>query len=140
MYLFKARQVAQAEVDQALERHGLTMDEVRAFLAKNPNIGGPLFHPPHVAGSTTADLVEQVGRLAKTTRLERAGARVRAWTRAAGETVALSARVAPQHAAATVALALAEIAREKGPGIVLSLAERAKSRVAKREDVPVAAE
>jgi hypothetical protein len=146
MYLFKARQVAQAEVDQALERHGLTMEQVRAFLAKNPNIGGPLFHPPHVAGSTTADLVEQVGRLAKTTRLERAGARVRAWTRAAGETVALSARVAPQHAAATVALArragseLAEIAREKGPGIVLSLAERAKSRVAKREDVPVAAE
>jgi hypothetical protein len=45
---------------------------------------------------------------------------------------------------------LAEIAREKGPGMALSLAERAKSRVAKivplsrvtsgEQDVPVAAE
>jgi hypothetical protein len=156
MYMFKAKQVAQAEVDAALARHGLTIEQVRDYLAKHPDVGGSLHHPPHVAGCTSADLIDEVGRLAKTTRLERTLARARSLIRAAGDTAAESARLAPARAKSTVLLVrraggeLAEIAREKAPGMALSLAERAKSRVAKivplsratsaMEDVPVAAE
>ena len=36
MHLFKAKQLAQKEVDKALADVGMTMDEVRAYLEEAP--------------------------------------------------------------------------------------------------------
>ena len=61
MQLFKAKQLAQKETDKALADVGMTMDEVRAFLDKNPEMKSAFHRAPHMAGCTTADLVYEVG-------------------------------------------------------------------------------
>jgi hypothetical protein len=61
MQLFKAKQVAAREVETALADVGMTMDEVRAYLAKHPELMHPFHKSPHKSGSTTADLVYEVG-------------------------------------------------------------------------------
>src|SRR6185295_13180685 len=61
MQLFKAKQLAQKEVDRALADVGMTMDEVRAYLAKHPKMNSAFHRSPHKAGCTTADLVYEVG-------------------------------------------------------------------------------
>ncbi len=61
MQLFKAKQLAQKEVDKALADVGMTMEEVRAFLVKHPEMNHPFHRSPHRSGSTTADLVYEVG-------------------------------------------------------------------------------
>jgi hypothetical protein len=61
MQLFKAKQLAQKEVDRALADVGMTMDEVRAYLAKHPDLASAFHRAPHKAGCTTADLVYEVG-------------------------------------------------------------------------------
>jgi predicted nucleotide-binding protein (sugar kinase/HSP70/actin superfamily) len=62
MQLFKARQIAQREVDQELERAGLTMADVRGHLGKSPRLAHPFHKSRHVAGCTAADLVAEVSR------------------------------------------------------------------------------
>jgi predicted nucleotide-binding protein (sugar kinase/HSP70/actin superfamily) len=61
MQLFKAKQLAQREVDKALADVGMTIDEVRAYLKKHPSLAHAFHRAPHRAGSTTADLVYEVG-------------------------------------------------------------------------------
>jgi predicted nucleotide-binding protein (sugar kinase/HSP70/actin superfamily) len=61
MQLFKSKQLAQKEVDKALADVGMTMDEVRAYLEKHPSLAHAFHRAPHRAGSTTADLVYEVG-------------------------------------------------------------------------------
>ena len=61
MQLFKAKQLAQKEVDKALADVGMTMDEVRAYLKKHPDMNSAFHRSPHMAGCTTADLVYEVG-------------------------------------------------------------------------------
>ncbi len=63
MALFKAKQHAQAEVDRSLAEYGVTIDEVKGFLAGHPRLAGALHKAPHVLGSTAADVVHQVGKL-----------------------------------------------------------------------------
>jgi len=63
MMLFKARQHAHREVEQALEAYDLTMDDVRAFTERVPLLNHPLFRAPHRWGSTTADTIELIGTL-----------------------------------------------------------------------------
>ena len=65
MQLFKAKQLAQKEVDKALADVGMTMEEVRAYLAKHPSLAHAFHRAPHKAGSTTADLVYEVGARSK---------------------------------------------------------------------------
>lgn len=62
MFLFKARQRAQQEYEQALAQHGVTRDQVQAFL-RTSRYGKPLYRAPHRAAGTAADLVHQVGPL-----------------------------------------------------------------------------
>src|SRR6185503_15662199 len=40
---------------------GMTIDEVRAYLAKHPAMMSPFHRSPHRAGCTAADLVYEVG-------------------------------------------------------------------------------
>ena len=47
MYMFKARIAAEQELERALAECGVTSDEVRAFLEKNPKYDSPLHHSPH---------------------------------------------------------------------------------------------
>src|SRR3569623_986657 len=61
MQLFKAKQLAQRVVDQALAEVHMTMDEVRAYLKKHPSLASAFHRAPHKAGCTAADLVYQVG-------------------------------------------------------------------------------
>jgi predicted nucleotide-binding protein (sugar kinase/HSP70/actin superfamily) len=61
MQLFKAKQQAQKEVDKALADVGMTMDEVRAYLARHPAMTSAFHRAPHKAGCTAADLVYEVG-------------------------------------------------------------------------------
>lgn len=61
MQLFKAKQQAQKEVDKALADVGMTIEEVRKYLAKHPDLMSPFHRSPHMAGCTAADLVYEVG-------------------------------------------------------------------------------
>jgi len=61
MQLFKAKQLAQKEVDKALADVGMTMDEVRAYLKKHPAMNSAFHRAPHMAGCSAADLVYEVG-------------------------------------------------------------------------------
>lgn len=62
MQLFKAKQLANKEVDRALEDVGMTMDEVRAYLAKHPKLARPFHRSPHAGGGTTTDLIYEVAQ------------------------------------------------------------------------------
>jgi predicted nucleotide-binding protein (sugar kinase/HSP70/actin superfamily) len=72
LYLFKAREAAEAEVQKALDECGLTMEQVRAHLKKHPELDDPFHPPPHVAACTSADMVYHVSHHMKTSRLQRA--------------------------------------------------------------------
>jgi predicted nucleotide-binding protein (sugar kinase/HSP70/actin superfamily) len=61
MQLFKAKQLAQKEVDKALADVGMTIEEVRTYLDKHPKLAHPFYRAPHKAGCTAADLVYEVG-------------------------------------------------------------------------------
>jgi predicted nucleotide-binding protein (sugar kinase/HSP70/actin superfamily) len=61
MQLFKAKQLAQKEVDKALADVGMTIEEVRAYLAKHPSMAHAFHRAPHMAGCTAADLIYEVG-------------------------------------------------------------------------------
>jgi predicted nucleotide-binding protein (sugar kinase/HSP70/actin superfamily) len=60
MQLFKAKQAAQQEVDRALAETGMTIDEVRAHLARHPRLAHAFHRSPHAAGCTSADLVYEI--------------------------------------------------------------------------------
>jgi predicted nucleotide-binding protein (sugar kinase/HSP70/actin superfamily) len=72
MYMFKARIAAEEELQKALRECGVTVEEVRAFLDKNPKYNSPLHHSPHVGAGSATNLVYEVAPLIKKTALERA--------------------------------------------------------------------
>ncbi|HEY4182544.1 MAG TPA: 2-hydroxyglutaryl-CoA dehydratase [Kofleriaceae bacterium] len=61
MQLFKAKQLAQKELDKACADVGMTIEEVRAYLDKHPEMNSAFHRAPHMAGCTAADLVYEVG-------------------------------------------------------------------------------
>ena len=66
MTLFKAKQAAQRESEEALARWGLSREDVQGFLASTlvgRVVGHALFKTPHHHGSSAADMAELVGRL-----------------------------------------------------------------------------
>jgi predicted nucleotide-binding protein (sugar kinase/HSP70/actin superfamily) len=91
MYLFKARQAAQAEYAAALERFGTTAEEVRAFLDANPGYANPLHRAPHAAGATAADRLHEIAPY-----LGKSGAQIRVLRlRQAAERAASAVKAAP---------------------------------------------
>jgi predicted nucleotide-binding protein (sugar kinase/HSP70/actin superfamily) len=102
MYMFKARIIADEELQRTLAEQGLTAEDVRAFLAANPKYASPLHHPPHKVAGTAANLVHEIAPLIKQSRLERAvnGAR-RAATSVAGTLRGLPAAAVKAQKAAT---------------------------------------
>jgi len=72
MYMFKARIAAEEELNRVLAECGVTIEEVREFLEKNPKYNSPLYYPPHRVAGTAANLVYVVAPLIKKTAAERA--------------------------------------------------------------------
>jgi hypothetical protein len=101
MYMFKARILAEEELRRALEATGLTIDEARAFLEKNPKYASPLHHAPHKVASSAANLVYEVAPLIKMTAAERAVAKAKG----AAKIVLGIARALPGKAAEAKAFA-----------------------------------
>jgi hypothetical protein len=75
MYLFKAKQAALSELERACQEHGVTMEQVRAFLEADPRFGRALHKAPHAYAGTAADLVAEVAPYITMTRTERWRAR-----------------------------------------------------------------
>jgi hypothetical protein len=71
MYLFKAKQVANAEYSRALEEHDLTRDQVKAFLDTSPRFASALFKAAHSYAGVGADVIAAVAPYIKQTRLQR---------------------------------------------------------------------
>ncbi len=60
MQLFKAKQRAQQEVDEALAKAGVSQEQYQKVLAANKIHRDPLHRSPHWAGSSAADLAREV--------------------------------------------------------------------------------
>ncbi len=137
MYLFKARQAAVEDFERALEKTGMTVEKLRAFLKANPKYAAGLHKSPHFAGSTPADLVHEVAEVVdltpaqRTLHLARKHAKV---VLAALRSAAKDAPASTKSAAvlfAQAAAELAEIAKEKAPGMAESAVNAARDRLAK---------
>jgi predicted nucleotide-binding protein (sugar kinase/HSP70/actin superfamily) len=62
MQLFKAKQAALKEFDQALEGYGMSRDEFERHFADHAALRRSLHRSSHVAGCTAVDLVHEVAR------------------------------------------------------------------------------
>jgi predicted nucleotide-binding protein (sugar kinase/HSP70/actin superfamily) len=119
MYMFKAKQAAAAEFEKALSETGLSLERMREFMEQNPSYGAALHHPPHRAGTTTADLVYEIADVIDKTRLERAAISARRWATHARELARGAASRAPVAARAAAGLGaqgareLVDLARER---------------------------
>lgn len=81
MYLFKAKAAATAELERVCEEKGVTIDQVKAFLAKNPRYAHPLHKSPHAAAGTAADLVAEVAERITTPSWKRAARLAERWAK-----------------------------------------------------------
>jgi predicted nucleotide-binding protein (sugar kinase/HSP70/actin superfamily) len=90
MMLFKARNAARAEFDAACAEAGVSPEELRLFLARNPRFQSPFFWPDHKVTSTAADLVHNVAPYMKDRwhGLKQLGRRAGALLRRGGEAAA----------------------------------------------------
>jgi predicted nucleotide-binding protein (sugar kinase/HSP70/actin superfamily) len=79
MYLFKAKQAAQAEYERALQENGVTREEVAAFLEANPKFRDPQYKAAHAYCGNNADIVAAVAPYITKTRSERWKERVTAF-------------------------------------------------------------
>jgi len=69
MMLFKARLAAKAEYKAVLEETGLTVEELKAYLAKKRWRGSSLFYPRHgTVASMAANMAQQMADDIKKTR------------------------------------------------------------------------
>jgi predicted nucleotide-binding protein (sugar kinase/HSP70/actin superfamily) len=71
MYLFKAKQAAVAEMERALKENGVTMEQVKAFLAANPRYNSSLHKAEHRYAGSGADIVAEVAPYITQTRGQR---------------------------------------------------------------------
>jgi predicted nucleotide-binding protein (sugar kinase/HSP70/actin superfamily) len=74
MYMFKGRAVAEAELQKACEEHGVTLEQVRAYLRAHPKskFNSALYKPRHRYAGTAADLVAEVAPYITKSATERA--------------------------------------------------------------------
>jgi DNA-binding transcriptional MerR regulator len=135
MYLFKAKQAAQKEFDQALTDTGLSLEQVNEFLVNNPRYAAPLYLPPHSVAHTAADLVHDIAKVYGKTKLQLAVIRAQSILNGARELALKTGTEAPEKAQAAAAFAreaaveLFTIAKEKGPGAAEAALGKAKAKL-----------
>jgi predicted nucleotide-binding protein (sugar kinase/HSP70/actin superfamily) len=71
MYMFKARERARKEHQDALDKYGITEEQAREFL-KGSRYAKTFYKAPHVVAGTSADLIHEIGPLVGKGRLGRA--------------------------------------------------------------------
>jgi hypothetical protein len=137
MYLFKAKQAALADFEKALEVTGLTVEQVRDFLAKDRKLGNALHHPIHRAASTPADVVYEVADCIGKSRWQRGFESAKRMAADAGEWLVSARKNAPENAHKARKLIgqasseLAEIVKEQAPVLANRAVSGAKGRLAK---------
>lgn len=94
MYMFKARQAAEAEFERALSDTGVTRAQVEEFLRTHPRYANALHKPPHRVAGTAADLVYEVAPLITQSRAERAARSLRHMANTAREAVRRAPEIA----------------------------------------------
>jgi hypothetical protein len=127
MYLFKAKQVAIAEYERALTTHGVTRDQVKAFLESSPRFASPLYKARHEYAGSPADMVAAVAPYITKTRAQR-------WTErltGAGRTSAKLAQQSP-HMVVKIVKGAVEAAPEVVERVKLDAKLFAETRKAAR--------
>jgi len=120
----------------ALKDMGVTVEQVQEYVAKHPRFGHALHKPPHRAGSTSADLIYEVGELITSTRAQRVVRTTKRVWRDATAAFQKAIIGAPETARSTAAFTqqgakeLLDIAKEQGPGLAQKGIEAAKSKAA----------
>lgn len=114
MFLFKAKQQAQEEFDQALQENGVTLEQVQEYVKKHPRLKSALHRAPHRYAGTGADLVAEVAPYLTMTRMERM--KMRATRLVQGTQKA--AKAAPH-----MVVELIDKAKQQGPELVLRVKE-----------------
>ncbi len=138
MYLFKAKQAAIAELERAYTEHGVTQEQVKDFLDKNPRYASPLHKAPHKYAGTGADLIAEIAPMIKLSRAERIRARILGAAKKTQDT----AKNAPH-----VVVELFKSVREQAPAIasrvkedITILREQRKAKKSAPADLSAAAE
>ena len=72
MYMFKARERARQEYQDALAQYGISEEQAREFLKQHPRYSHTFYKAPHVAAGTAADIIHEIGPLVGKGRLGRA--------------------------------------------------------------------
>ncbi len=136
MYLFKAKQAAQAELDKALQETGVTLDQVRGFIEEHPRYASALHKAPHKAGCTAADVVYEVAEQLTTTRSQRLVRTAKRVLSGAKQSLGRAVREAPETARTTAhftregAKELMELCRDQAPGLAQKSLDAARSKAA----------
>jgi len=141
MYLFKAKQAAAAEYDRALGEHGVTKEQVQAFLNANPKFKSPLYKAPHAYAGNCADLVAAVAPYITMTRGQRIKARLVALTKTSTKIAQTSPHMVIKIMKSAVAEAPA-VAKLVAEDITIYREHRAakKAKAQKAEPMDAAAE
>lgn len=135
MYLFKAKQAAQAEFEKALNDTGLTLEQITAFLDENPRYAASLHLPPHAAAHTGGDLVHEIAKVYGKSKLQLAVIQAQSLLNGVKELALKTGTEAPEKAQAAAAFAreaaveLFTIAKEKGPGAAEAALGKAKAKL-----------
>jgi predicted nucleotide-binding protein (sugar kinase/HSP70/actin superfamily) len=138
MYLFKAKQAAISEYEQALVEQGVTREQVEAFLAANPKFNSALHKAPHVYSGNAADLVAEVAPYIKLTRSERWQKRAENFL-ARGKALVLGAPEVAQRIAVGAKEKAPELAKRAREDFAIYREVRAKRKQQKAEPTLAAA-
>lgn len=139
MYLFKAKQAANTEMERACEEHGVTRDQVRAFLDANPRYASPLFKAPHAYAGNGADLVAFCAPFITKTRKERMIARAKGLLSTSKKAVSTAPHMVVKVVRETVASA-PDVARRVKEDITLYRETRTQKKTQLSSEVAAAAE
>jgi predicted nucleotide-binding protein (sugar kinase/HSP70/actin superfamily) len=136
MYLFKAKQAALAEYNQALDENGVTREQVEAYLASSKRFASSLYKAPHRYAGNSADVVASVAPYITQTRTERWKNRLSKL----GTSTAQAARKSPH-----LVIDLVQSTVKHAPAVAKAIAEdvaiyRASKKSAPAADLAAAAE
>jgi predicted nucleotide-binding protein (sugar kinase/HSP70/actin superfamily) len=140
MYLFKAKQAAIAELERACAEHGVTMNQVRAYLEKHPRYASSLHKAPHAYAGNGADLVAEVAPFITKSRVQRAQEKLAGFAKRSTETARKSPHMVVAMFRSAVEAAPGVAARVKEDIAIYREVKRAKKTEAKPQRMDAAAE
>jgi predicted nucleotide-binding protein (sugar kinase/HSP70/actin superfamily) len=132
LFLFKARQRAQQEMNDALAQYGITREQAQAFLAGS-RYGRALYRAPHAACGSGADLIHHIGPLVGRSKWGQAQVHVQRAASRIGElfTDDAAALVASARKLAPYLPAVAKWAATEGMSMVPALTDQLRANVKK---------